>query len=62
MEFIKWIRKEFDLTILLIEHQMHLVMNICERLLSLISVRRLPRDCRAIFRRTHAFWKSISER
>jgi len=35
MEFIKWIRKEFDLTILLIEHQMHLVMNLCERLLVL---------------------------
>ena len=35
MEFIQWIRKEFHLTILLIEHQMHLVMNICERLLVL---------------------------
>ncbi len=35
MEFIHWIRKEFNLTILLIEHQMHLVMNICERLLVL---------------------------
>lgn len=32
MEFIQWIRKEFDLTILLIEHQMKLVMGICERL------------------------------
>lgn len=35
MEFIQWIRKQFNLTILLIEHQMHLVMNICERLLVL---------------------------
>ncbi len=35
MEFIQWIRKEFLLTVLLIEHQMHLVMNICERLLVL---------------------------
>ena len=35
MEFIRWIRKEFSLTILLIEHQMHLVMNVCERLLVL---------------------------
>jgi len=35
LEFIQWIRKEFSLTILLIEHQMHLVMNICERLLVL---------------------------
>ncbi len=32
MDFIRWIRKEFDLTIILIEHQMRLVMNICERL------------------------------
>jgi branched-chain amino acid transport system ATP-binding protein len=32
MEFIRWIRKEFDLTIILIEHQMRLVMGICERL------------------------------
>lgn len=32
MEFILWIRKEFNLTILLIEHQMRLVMGICERL------------------------------
>lgn len=31
-EFINWIRKEFDLTIILIEHQMRLVMGICERL------------------------------
>ncbi|MBI4633509.1 MAG: ABC transporter ATP-binding protein [Deltaproteobacteria bacterium] len=35
MEFIQWIRQEFKLTILLIEHQMHLVMGICERLLVL---------------------------
>jgi branched-chain amino acid transport system ATP-binding protein len=32
MEFIHWIRDEFDLTIWLIEHQMRLVMNICERI------------------------------
>ncbi len=35
MEFIRWIRGEFRLTILLIEHQMRLVMNICERVLVL---------------------------
>ncbi len=35
MEFIAWIRKEFSLTILLIEHQMKLVMGICERLMVL---------------------------
>ncbi len=32
MEFIRWIRDEFKLTIWLIEHQMRLVMNICERI------------------------------
>ncbi len=32
MEFIQWIRKEFKLTITLIEHQMRLVMGICERI------------------------------
>lgn len=32
MEFILWIRKQFNLTILLIEHQMRLVMGICERI------------------------------
>ena len=32
MKLISFIRKEFHLTILLIEHDMHLVMGICERL------------------------------
>jgi branched-chain amino acid transport system ATP-binding protein len=32
MDFIRWIRQEFDLTIILIEHQMRLVMGICERI------------------------------
>jgi len=31
MEFIQWVRREFKLTILLIEHQMKLVIGICER-------------------------------
>ncbi len=35
MELIRWIREEFKLTIILIEHQMQLVMNICERLVVL---------------------------
>lgn len=32
MEMIHWIRKEFDLTILLIEHDMSLVMGVCEKI------------------------------
>ena len=32
MLLIQWIRQEFNLTILLIEHQMKLVMGICERI------------------------------
>ncbi len=32
MEFIHWIRDEFKLTIWLIEHQMRLVMSICEHI------------------------------
>lgn len=32
MEYIHFIRERFNLTILLIEHQMRLVMNICERI------------------------------
>lgn len=32
MEMIRWIRREFSLTILLIEHDMSLVMGICERI------------------------------
>jgi branched-chain amino acid transport system ATP-binding protein len=32
MELIRWVREEFKLTIILIEHQMRLVMGICERI------------------------------
>lgn len=35
MELIRFIRREFNLTILLIEHDMRLVMGICERLMVL---------------------------
>ncbi len=32
MELIAFVRKQFNLTVLLIEHDMHLVMGICERI------------------------------
>lgn len=32
MDLIKWIRDEFDITIILIEHDMSLVMSVCNRL------------------------------
>ena len=35
MKLIAFIRKEFNLTVLLIEHDMHLVMGICEKLIVL---------------------------
>ncbi len=35
MDFIQWIRRTFNLTIILIEHQMRLVMGICERIVVL---------------------------
>ena len=31
-DFIHWIREAYDLTIILIEHDMSLVMNICEKI------------------------------
>ncbi|MCS7282536.1 MAG: ABC transporter ATP-binding protein [Anaerolineae bacterium] len=32
MDLIQWIRRQFNLTIILIEHQMRVVMGICERI------------------------------
>lgn len=35
MDLIRWLRREFKVTVLLIEHQMQLVMNVCERVVVL---------------------------
>jgi branched-chain amino acid transport system ATP-binding protein len=31
-EFLRWVSDHFDLTLVLIEHHMHLVMNLCDRI------------------------------
>jgi len=31
-EFLRWVRNHFQVTIVLIEHHMHLVMNLCDRI------------------------------
>jgi len=50
MEFILGIRERFSLTVLLIEHQMRLVMGICEQLIVMdfgqVIARGLPADIR----------------
>ncbi|MGZ8432324.1 MAG: ABC transporter ATP-binding protein C-terminal domain-containing protein, partial [Candidatus Deferrimicrobiaceae bacterium] len=50
MEFILRIRERFSLTVLLIEHQMRLVMGICERLIVMdfgqVIARGLPAEVR----------------
>ena len=40
-ETIKRIRRDFNTTVLLVEHQMHLVMNVCEHIIVLTSGRKL---------------------
>jgi branched-chain amino acid transport system ATP-binding protein len=50
MGLIEWVRRAFNVTILLIEHQMQLVMNLCERLVVLdfgVTIAEgLPREIR----------------
>ena len=41
MTFIRWVRERFALPILLIEHQMTLVMGLCERIVVLDAGRTI---------------------
>lgn len=49
---IRWIRQEFGLTILLIEHDMSLVMGICERIYVLEYGEIIAQERRTRLRRT----------
>jgi branched-chain amino acid transport system ATP-binding protein len=58
MKLISFIRKEFHLTILLIEHDMHLVMGICERLMVLDYGRTIAEGLPGEIRRNPAVIKA----
>jgi branched-chain amino acid transport system ATP-binding protein len=58
MKLISFIRKEFRLTILLIEHDMHLVMGICERLVVLDYGRTIAEGLPEEIRRNPAVIKA----
>jgi branched-chain amino acid transport system ATP-binding protein len=50
VELVRFVKEKFNLTVLLIEHQMGLVMNLCERLVVMdfgeVIARGLPQDIR----------------
>jgi len=53
-----FIRKEFNLTILLIEHDMHLVMGICERLIVLDYGKIIATGCPSEIQKNSAVIKA----
>ena len=50
VELVRFVKEKFNLTVLLIEHQMGLVMNLCERLVVMdfgeVIARGLPEEVR----------------
>ncbi len=50
VELVRFVKEKFNLTVLLIEHQMGLVMNLCERLVVMdfgeVIARGLPQEVR----------------
>jgi len=58
MNMISFIRKEFNLTILLIEHDMHLVMGICERLIVLDYGKIIATGCPSEIQKNSAVIKA----
>jgi branched-chain amino acid transport system ATP-binding protein len=58
MKLISRIRREFNLTILLIEHDMRLVMGICERLLVLDYGRTIAEGAPEAIRKNPAVIKA----
>ena len=53
-EFMRKMRSDLKLTILLIEHDMKVVMGVSERVTVLDQARRSPRDLPATYARTRA--------
>ena len=57
IELIRWIRKEFNLTIWLIEHEMRVVMNLCEHIHVLDFGATIARGTPRRFSEIRGWWR-----